>query len=316
MNIDDMVNFDFRIASLEKIAVSNGLLTSYIEKVLNGSSAEKISFQIAPGLSSVGPGTSVMMPANPIKSDGSVDIAINIRGIAGGDTKTASNLGVNAVIVTAEAGGLGSKENTQKFGNAQFINNAVSKILGYLQKYNPDKKIKRGKLVVSGFSGGGGAIANLLTQENQIQGGIDGVLINDGLHSDTKSPAMKAVLEYAKESLNNPSKKFKLIHTAVNPGTYASTTETAEHLLKELKLERKPVEKWDGRGPKPVSAANYGGLEVYQLFDQELPYMAKDPKTGKVRPNVIDRENQVPLTAGGQHILANESLPDYLKDMF
>src|SRR5258708_7930282 len=100
-------------------------------------------------IGSVGPGTTVMIPPNPVKSDGSVDFVFIIRGLAGGDTKTASQLGVNAVIITAEAGGLGSKENQAAFGRASFINESIAKVLANLKQMYPDKPVHRGKLAIS-----------------------------------------------------------------------------------------------------------------------------------------------------------------------
>jgi predicted esterase len=307
---------EFRYLALKKLAETSGVLTNIVKQKLGLSEEivsekkepKKIEFQ---NLGSVGPGTTVMMPTNPVRADGSVDIVINIRGIAGGDTKTVSSLGVNAVVVTAEAGGLGSKENQTQFGNAAFINKAVNTVLGFLKKKYPEKNIHRGKLVVSGFSGGGGAIAGLLTQRQNVQGGIDGVIINDGLHADPGSPAMNAVLEYAKEAEKNPDKyRFSLIHTAVNPGRYISTAQTANYLLQQLEMERQKQEgEWNGIGPKPVSQAQKGGVKITQLYDQEQPYMAKDPQTGQVRPNVMG------LTSGGQHISSLHWMPNAFADI-
>lgn len=299
---------NFRRTTLLKIAANAGLLTSFVEKELN----PKPQFS---SLGSVGPGTTVMMPSNPVKPDGSVDILINIRGIPGGDTKRASSLGVNAVIVTAEAGGKGNKENVVAYGNANFINNAVSQVLNFVQNKFPDKKIKRGKLVISGFSGGAGAVAAALTQRSSIKGGVDGVVLNDGLHADPNSPQMNAVLEYAKEAEKDPNKKLKVIHTAITPGKYISTTQTANYLLDQLSLQRKPTENWNGKGPKPKTEAKKGGVEIYQLFDKEPPYMVKDPNTGELKPNLIGDPNE-PVTNGGQHIVANNSLEDYLAGLF
>lgn len=313
--MDDMEN-EFRYLALKKLAESAGVLTNIVKQKLgleNEISSEKkekkeIQFQ---NLGSVGPGTTVMVSTNAVKPDGAVDIVINIRGIPGGDTKTASSLGVNAVVITAEAGGLGSKENQSQFGNASFINKAVGMVLGSLKKKYPEKNIHRGKLVVSGFSGGGGAIAGLLTQRQQVTGGIDGVIINDGLHANPGTPAMNAVLEYAKEAEKNPDKaKFSLIHTAVNPGKYISTSKTADYLLQELGLERQKLEgEWNGVGPKPSSQAQRGGVKITQLYDQEQPYMAKDPTTGKVRPNVMG------ATSGGQHISSLHWMPNAFADI-
>ncbi len=304
------MNDNFQRWTLYKLAQnSSGPLATLVQKKLNLSAPEpkKIEFQT---LGSVGAGTTVMMPSNPVKADGSVDIVINIRGIAGGDTKTASSLGVNAVVITAEAGGLGSKENQAQFGNANFVNRAVETVLNFLKKKYPDKKIHRGKLVVSGFSGGGGAIAQLLTERNKIKGDVDGIVINDGLHANPGTPAMNAVLEYAKEAQKNPDKKFNLIHSAVNPGKYISTTQTANYLLSQLGLERQKSNlDWNGIGPKPVSQAQNGGVQITQLYDQEQPYMAKDPKTGELRPNILG------ATSGGQHISSLHWMPNAFRNL-
>lgn len=301
---------NFRIITLAKIAANMGILTSLVRKTLNLDDKPKFVT-----LGSVGPGTSIMMPENCVKADGSVDILINIRGIPGGDTKRAANLGVNAVIVTAEAGGMGNKENVKAYGNADFVNNAVSSVIAHLKKQFPNKNIHRGKLAVSGFSGGAGAAAHLLLEKDKIQGGLDGIILNDGLHSDPNSPVMKAVVDFARESENDPSKKFVLTHTAITPQGYASTTDTANYLLSQLGVSRQPVTEWNGSGVKPRSAAKAGGLSVYQLYDKEPPYMAKNPRTGQMQANVIGDPNN-PLTNGGQHIVANNSLGDYAKDIF
>lgn len=282
---------NFRKLTLLKIAENSGLLSKIVEQALDH---KQIKFKT---LGSVGPGTTVLMPENPIKSDGSVDIVINIRGIAGGDTKTASNLGVNAVIVTAEAGGLGSKENLQSYGYAGFINDAISKVLGFLKNQFPDKNIHRGKLIISGFSGGGSAIANILAQRDKVNGPINGILFNDALHASPGDPRLKAIIDYAKEAIKDPDKKFKLIHTAVVPGTYASTTDVANYILKELELGRQKNENYQ-EGITPASEAMAGGASVIQLYDRQDPYMVKNEE-GQLKPNL-------PGTAGWQHIKSLE----------
>ena len=53
-------------------------------------------------------------------------------------------------------------------------------------------------------------------------------------------------------------KQMKLIHTEIFPGTYASTTETADYLLEELKLRRTPVLKWGPMGSQQLSEVSKG----------------------------------------------------------
>jgi hypothetical protein len=267
-----------------------GILTDEISKILG--EKKEIKYQ---NMGSVGPGTTVMIPENAVKSDGSVDIIIQIRGIAGGDLKTAGKLGLNAVVITAEAGGIGSKENQEMFGNASFVNSAVSKVLGFLQKKFPDKKIHRGKLALSWFSGGYAAGRNILMQRKAIPGGIDAAISIDGMHDAPGTPGMQAYIDFAKEVAKDPNKKFVVIHSAVNPGKYTSTTQAADQIVNNLGIQRAPVEQWNGQGTKPKTKAQLGGVEVTQLYDKEQPYMAKD-EHGVTRPNVRGQ------TSGGQHI--------------
>lgn len=281
----------FKQIALQKIAANSGVLTTLVQKAFNLNEPEQKFYSIG----SVGPGTTVMAPSNVVKPDGSVDIVINIRGIAGGDTKTATNLGLKAVIVTAEAGGMGSKENSAAYGHANFINSAVSKIISKIQSQHPDKQIKRGKLIVSGFSGGGSAIASIIHEENKIPNGIDSIILNDALHASKNDPRMKSIIDFAQKAKENPNKKFKLIHTAVEPGSYPSTTSVADYILSQLNIDRKKVTDWQGNGTKPASEAKEGGLTITQLYDQQMPYMLRDPKDGSTKPNV-------PGTAGWQHI--------------
>jgi hypothetical protein len=53
-------------------------------------------------------------------------------------------------------------------------------------------------------------------------------------------------------------KRFLLIHSEILPGTYASTTETADYLLKQLGLHRRAILKWGPMGMQQLSEASRG----------------------------------------------------------
>ena len=286
---------EFRKHTFKHLLKHAGVVSDLVEKAF----AKPASYRT---LGSVGRGTTVMIPENPVKPDGSVDIIFQIRGIAGGDTKTASAIGKNAVIITAEAGGKGSKENLAAFGSPAFINEGVAKVLGTLKQNFPDKNVHLGKLTVSSFSGGGSATAQLLMNRQALPKGSQPpkFVFIDGLHAEPGGNVMKAVVDYAKEVKDNPKAgELSIIHTAVVPEGYASTTQVADSLLGQLGLQRQSTNQPQGEGDTvhPTSAAHAGGLSVVQLYDTKQPYMAKDPQTGEVKPNV-------PGTAGWQHIKA------------
>lgn len=290
------MNREFRKNTFKHLLKNAGIVSDLVEKTF---SKPATTYRT---LGSVGRGTTVMMPDTPVKSDGSVDIIFQIRGIAGGDTKTAGAIGKNAVIITAEAGGIGSKENLAAYGSPAFINEAVNKVIANLKQNFPEKNVHLGKLTVSSFSGGGSATAQLLMNRESLPKGSQPpkFVFIDGLHADPRSNVMKAVVDYAKEVKDNPKMgELSIIHTAVVPGKYTSTTEVADHLLDQLGLQRQSINQSQGEGDevRPTSAANAGGLNVVQLYDTQQPYMAKDPHTGEVKPNV-------PGTAGWQHIKA------------
>lgn len=286
---------EFRKDTFKHLLKNAGVVSDLVEKAL----AKPTSYRT---LGSVGRGTTVMIPENPVKPDGSVDIIFQIRGIAGGDTRTAGAMGKNAVIITAEAGGIGSKENLAAFGSPAFINEGVTKVLGTLKQNFPDKNVHLGKLTVSSFSGGGSATAQLLMNRQSLPKGSQPpkFVFIDGLHAEPNGNVMKAVVDYAKEVKDNPKAgELSIIHTAVVPGGYASTTQVADHLLEQLGLQRQSTNQPQGEGDevRPTSAVNAGGLNVVQLYNTKQPYMARDPQSGEVKPNV-------PGTAGWQHIKA------------
>lgn len=280
----------FRLETIKKLIEeikTAGVISDTIRKEFG----EKKSIPFTT-LGTVGAGTTVLAPVDPVKPDGSVDFIIQIRGIAGGDTKTASQIGASAVIITAEAGGLGSAQNVKAFGSASFINEAIDKVLKQLQASHPNQQIHRGKLTISSFSGGGSATANLIAQKDNIKGGVDKFVFMDGLHSDLQSPQMKAIVQYAKDVAKDPSKgQLTVLHTAVPVNGYSSTTVTSQHLLDEVGLQRQPLQKNDSGELAPVSQAGEGGLKVIQLYDQPQPYM-------------VGSKINIPGTSGYQHIQA------------
>jgi hypothetical protein len=66
-------------------------------------------------------------------------------------------------------------------------------------------------------------------------------------------------------------KRFLLTHTAIFPGTFASTTETADHLLRELDLKRTPVLRWGPMGTQILGEAHRRGFKVLTFAGNSAP---------------------------------------------
>ena len=262
------------------MAENVGLLTQHIQdKIKSNDNKPKLVT-----LGSVGPGTSTYAPSNladQINSGKPIDLILNFRGVNGNGDLIAKNLSnPNSIVCVAEASGprdqnKGSKLLEEQFGGANKINAIISSIMGQLQKKFPDKQIKRGKLIISGFSGGGSVVARAVAERNKIPGGIDGVVINDGLHAKIGSPTLDSIVDYAKEAQKDPSKKFRIIHTAIKP-SYTSTTQTSDYILQQLGMKRDPVkdpEAYKQYGFVPKTEAKAGGVQITQMFDDpKVPY--------------------------------------------
>src|SRR5262249_39058750 len=66
-------------------------------------------------------------------------------------------------------------------------------------------------------------------------------------------------------------KQFLVTHSEVFPGTFASTTETADHLLRELGLKRKAVLEWGPIGMQQLSDVRKEDLHVRGFAGNSAP---------------------------------------------
>lgn len=228
---------------------------------------------------------------------------INIRGLSGGDAKILEDIGLNAVVITAEAGGLGEVQNRARYGNVEFVNHSIKMVLDFLnKKYN--KNLTVNKLCLESWSGGFGAIVDILSNKGKLFYSLDSVIILDGIHHSifgSKPPqvnrvAMQPWVDYAMECMKGKS-KFIVAHTAVVPGSYVSTTDTSNYLLSQLNLIRGDVPNYKFKVKTPVSYVESGGFYCYQLYDKVEPYM-------------LNGRANIPGTMGYEHIVANNFKKD------
>lgn len=127
-------------------------------------------------------------------------------------------------------------------------------------------------VMLSSFSAGYGAVRAILRHSYHR---IDAVLLMDGLHSDY---AVKAIdpagldvfLQFAKDAATG-QKRMLITHSEVFPGTFASTTETTDWLLRQLKLRRRPVLRWGPGGMQQLSEVRRGRLAVMGFAGNSAP---------------------------------------------
>ncbi|HJO38127.1 MAG: hypothetical protein QGG24_08490 [Vicinamibacterales bacterium] len=131
-----------------------------------------------------------------------------------------------------------------------------------------------GKILLSSFSAGYGATRAILRHPEHYAR-VDGILLADGLHAayvegaapprpGGESPAVVAEdLEVFARFAADAVAERKLMwvtHSEVFPGTYASTTETADYLLGRLGLARAPGLSEGPVGMQQLSAVEQGSF--------------------------------------------------------
>jgi hypothetical protein len=135
------------------------------------------------------------------------------------------------------------------------------------------KTTRVGRVTLVGFSAGHGAVRAILREPRHVAR-VDAVLLLDGMHTsyvpegtvlaaggalDTTN--LVAFADFARAAVLG-EKRFVVTHSEIFPGTFASTTETADWLLKALGLHRMPVLRWGPRGMQQLSEVRAGRFEL------------------------------------------------------
>jgi hypothetical protein len=139
-----------------------------------------------------------------------------------------------------------------------------------------------GRLTLAGFSAGHGAVRAILREPRHFAR-VDAVLLLDGMHTsyvpegvvlanggtiDTTN--LVAFANFARAAMRG-EKRFLVSHSEIFPGTFASTTETADWLIHAVGLRRTPVLRWGPRGMQQLSEVHSGKFEVLGFAGNSAP---------------------------------------------
>ncbi len=157
---------------------------------------------------------------------------------------------------------------------------AFDSLLAGIARQVPDSRFRR--ITLSGFSAGHGAIRAILREPRHFAR-VDAVLLLDGMHTSyvpegtvlekggTLDPHnLEMWVAFAKAAVRG-EKRFLVTHSEIFPGTFASTTETADYLLHALGLKRTPVIKWGPRGMQQLSEVSAGWFELLGFAGNSAP---------------------------------------------
>ena len=141
--------------------------------------------------------------------------------------------------------------------------------------------VRFGSVMLGGWSAGCGAVRQILkTPESYAR--VSAVLLIDGMHTDyvdgKPGPLESQIdpgnlqiwLQLARDAIAG-RKRMIVTHSEIFPGTYASTTETADYLVGQLGLKLRTVLKWGPMGSQQLSEASAGRFRLLGFAGNSAP---------------------------------------------
>lgn len=139
-----------------------------------------------------------------------------------------------------------------------------------------------GDVYLTAFSAGNGAVRAILA-DSAAAAQVRGVAILDGIHTSyqparrpladggTLDPApLEAIARFAARAMRGEA-RLVITHSEVFPGTFASTTETADWLLDRLTLARRAVLAWGPNGMQQTSDAKRARFTLLGFAGNSAP---------------------------------------------
>src|ERR1035438_2936742 len=167
----------------------------------------------------------------------------------------------NKVAVVTLQAGSGSASYTRLFDDP-------GRFPALLKEAEGKAGVRFGRVMLGGWSAGCGAIRQIL-QAPDSYARVAGALMIDGIHTDyvdgkpgpgeskIGGETLEIWQQLARDAIAG-RKRIIVTHSEIFPGTFASTTETADYLLKQLDLTRRPVLKWGPMGLQQLSEVRAG----------------------------------------------------------
>ncbi|MFN0099333.1 MAG: hypothetical protein ACKVS7_11695 [Gemmatimonadaceae bacterium] len=273
------------------------------------------------GRSFLGPADRAVEVRIPAAARGraSVDVVVHFHGAAWIAEQAVAALGDGTVAVVLNLGS-GSGVYHRPFVAAATFDSLLTSVSRELTAALGTAP-RIGRLTLSGWSAGHGAIRAILLEPRHMAR-VDAILLLDGMHTsyvpdgrvlsdsgviDTTN--LVALTAFARAAVRG-EKRFLVTHTEIFPGTFASTTETADWLLSALGLRRRAVLEWGPRGSQQLSEVSAGGFTLLGFAGNTAPdhvdllhgmpeFLVRlhAPSPAASRPAVVPRSPRDPLPA-------------------
>lgn len=253
-----------------------------------------------------GRAVAVRVPApSPSTARGEVDLVIHFHGAVWLAEQAVAALADGSASAVLDLGA-GSGAYDRAFADPAAFDSLLAGIAREITAVR-GASARIGRLTLVGFSAGHGAVRAILRDPRHFAR-VDAVLLLDGMHTsyapegrvladagalDTTN--LLAFAGFARAAVRG-EKRFVVTHSEIFPGTFASTTETADWLLDALGLRRTAVLRWGPRGMQQLSEVRAGGFEMLGFAGNSAPdhidhFHALPEMLGRVRPLLVERDD-------------------------
>jgi hypothetical protein len=208
------------------------------------------------------------------------DLVIHFHGAAWLAQQAVASADSRAVAAVLNLGA-GSGAYARPFAAAAAFDSLLSGVVREVSAIT-GKPAAIGRVTLTGFSAGYGAIRAILKEPRHFTR-VSAVLLLDGMHVSyipEGSPVasggvldtanLTAFADFARAAVRG-EKRFVVTHSEIFPGTFASTSETANWLLRAVGAKRERVLKWGPRGMQQLSEARSGKFELMGFAGNSAP---------------------------------------------
>lgn len=187
----------------------------------------------------------------------------------------------SSMVVASVNLSAGSGAYEQPFRNISTWHTLLGAIDSTIQKQSAGNAT-RGKVYLTAFSAGNGAVRAILA-DSASAAAIAGVVILDGIHTSYEptrrvlaeggaldATNLQSLLRYARRAIRGEVRML-ITHSEIFPGTFASTTETANWLVHQLGLARTRMLAWGPLGMQQISGASQGTFSLLSFAGNSAP---------------------------------------------
>jgi hypothetical protein len=209
----------------------------------------------------------IFLPRGFVSRDGRFDLVVHFHGGAQVVAPELEQAGLKSALIVINLG-VGSGAYERAFEGGRPLEARIAWVEDKLAERGIVKDAKVDRVALSAWSAGYGAIRKILTHK-RTEARVESVLLSDGLHAGFERGSRTEVDHLKMAPFERFAKRaaegrglMAISHSAVPTYKYASTTQTADYLIRSVGASRVPGEGFVAPGLARSSSAKKGDFSV------------------------------------------------------